>query len=97
MLVGVPREIKDNEYRVGIVPSTGRIAGEIVLRSSKTDAAKAQEYFGRALAVSRQQQAKHWELRAAMSLAWLWRDQREPANCSLRFTAGSLKGSTRSI
>ena len=22
MLVGVPREIKDNEYRVGIVPST---------------------------------------------------------------------------
>jgi predicted ATPase len=27
------------------------------------------------LAVSRQQQAKHWELRAAMSLARLWRDQ----------------------
>jgi alanine dehydrogenase len=24
MLVGVPREIKDNEYRVGIVPSTVR-------------------------------------------------------------------------
>jgi alanine dehydrogenase len=35
MLVGVPREIKDNEYRVGFVPSTGRVAGEIVLRSSK--------------------------------------------------------------
>ena len=24
MLVGVPQEIKDNEYRVGIVPSTVR-------------------------------------------------------------------------
>src|SRR5262249_3127748 len=29
----------------------------------------------RALAVARQQQAKSWELRAAMSMARLWRDQ----------------------
>jgi predicted ATPase len=29
----------------------------------------------RALTVARQQQAKSWELRAAMSLARLWRDQ----------------------
>ena len=29
----------------------------------------------RALSVARQQQAKSWELRAAMSLARLWRDQ----------------------
>jgi predicted ATPase len=36
---------------------------------------KAQRYFERALAVARQQQAKSWELRAAMSLARLWRDQ----------------------
>jgi len=28
-----------------------------------------------ALAVARQQEAKSWELRAAMSLARLWRDQ----------------------
>ena len=28
-----------------------------------------------ALAVARQQEAKSWELRAAMSLAGLWRDQ----------------------
>ena len=28
MLVGVPREIKDNEYRVGIVPSTVRELAE---------------------------------------------------------------------
>ena len=37
--------------------------------------AKAQEYFERALAVSHKQQAKSWELRAAMSMAGLWRDQ----------------------
>jgi predicted ATPase len=32
-------------------------------------------YFNRALAVAREQQAKSWELRAAMSIARLWRDQ----------------------
>jgi predicted ATPase len=37
--------------------------------------ADAEAYFQRALAVARQQQAKSWELRAAMSLARLWRDQ----------------------
>jgi predicted ATPase len=52
-----------------------RIAGEIALRAPGPDDAKAQEYFERALAVARQQQAKSWELRAAMSLARLWRDQ----------------------
>jgi hypothetical protein len=31
--------------------------------------------FPRALAVVRAQQAKSWELRAAMSIARLWRDQ----------------------
>jgi predicted ATPase len=55
-----------------------RIAGEIALQSPKPDATKAQEYFERALAVSHKQQAKSWELRAAMSLARLWRDQRKP-------------------
>jgi predicted ATPase len=52
-----------------------RIAGEIALLSPKRDAAKAEGYFERALSVARQQQAKSWELRAAMSMARLWRDQ----------------------
>jgi class 3 adenylate cyclase/predicted ATPase len=52
-----------------------RVAGEIALKSPEPDAAKAETYFERALAVARQQQAKSWELRAAMSLARLWRDQ----------------------
>ena len=52
-----------------------RVAGEIALMLPKADTAKAEAYFERALAVARQQQAKSWELRAAMSLARLWRDQ----------------------
>ena len=52
-----------------------RIAGEIALMSPEPDAVKAEAYFERALAVARAQQAKSWELRAAMSLARLWRDQ----------------------
>ena len=52
-----------------------RIAGESALKSPQPDAAKAETYFERALAVARQQQAKSWELRAAMSMARLWRDQ----------------------
>ena len=52
-----------------------RVAGEIALMSPEPDAAKAEAYFERALAIARQQQAKSWELRASMSLARLWRDQ----------------------
>jgi predicted ATPase len=52
-----------------------RVAGEVELKRPVSDPAKAQSYFERALAVARQQQAKSWELRAAMSLARLWRDQ----------------------
>ena len=52
-----------------------RIAGEIALKSPGPDVAKAEAYFQRALSVARQQQAKSWELRAAMSMGRLWRDQ----------------------
>ena len=52
-----------------------RIAGEITLKSPQPDALKAESYFQQALVVTRQQQAKSWELRAAMSLARLWRAQ----------------------
>jgi hypothetical protein len=52
-----------------------RIAGELALRSPQQDDAKAQTSFERALAIARQQQATSWELRAATSMARLWRDQ----------------------
>ena len=56
-------------------PDIDRIAGEIALKTPEHDEAKAQMYFERALTVARQQQAKSWELRAAVSMARLWRDQ----------------------
>jgi class 3 adenylate cyclase/predicted ATPase len=52
-----------------------RITGEVAVRPPGSEATKATAYFERALAVARAQQAKSWELRAAMSLARLWRDQ----------------------
>ena len=54
-----------------------RIAGEIALLGPEPDLSKAEMYFERALAVAREQQAKSWELRAALSLARLWRDRGE--------------------
>jgi predicted ATPase len=54
-------------------PEVHRIAGAIELMSPAPSAAKAEAHFKRALAAARAQQAKSWELRAA--LARLWRDQ----------------------
>jgi predicted ATPase len=51
------------------------VAGEISLGP---DRAKAADYFERALTVARMQQARSLELRAAMSMARLWRDQGKP-------------------
>jgi predicted ATPase len=52
-----------------------RLAGEIVLASPSPDADEAEARFESALGASRKQRAKSWELRAAMSMARLWRDQ----------------------
>jgi predicted ATPase len=52
-----------------------RIAGEVALMLPDAETGKAQIYFEHALSVARAQQTKSWELRAAMSLARLWRDQ----------------------
>jgi predicted ATPase len=77
-----------------------RAAGEIALMSPQPDAAKAEAYFERALVVARAQQAKSWELRAAMSMARgfgaIRASRTRPVISSLRYTAGSPKASTRS-
>ena len=52
-----------------------RISGDIALKLPEPHQGKAEAFFQRSLAVARQQQAKSWELRAAMSMARLWRDQ----------------------
>jgi class 3 adenylate cyclase/predicted ATPase len=82
---------KENWYEAEI----NRAAGAIVLLGTEPDAGKAEAYFASALEVARKQKAKSWELRAAMSMARLWRDQgkREQARDLLApvygwFTAG---------
>lgn len=52
-----------------------RVAGELAMKSPERDTAKAEMFFDKALKVARHQQARSWELRAAMSMARLWREQ----------------------
>jgi class 3 adenylate cyclase/tetratricopeptide (TPR) repeat protein len=53
-----------------------RLEGELRLGF---DGARSEVCFQRAIGIARAQQAKSWELRAALSLARLWRDQGKPA------------------
>jgi predicted ATPase len=52
-----------------------RLRGVLLLRQPGTRAAEAATCFQHALTIARQQRARWWELRAAMSLARLWRQQ----------------------
>jgi predicted ATPase len=52
-----------------------RVQGELLLRQAVPDAPQAEACFQRALAIARHQQARSWELRAAMSLSRLWQCQ----------------------
>ena len=52
-----------------------RLRGTLLL--SMHERAAAEDSFRLALTVAQQQSAKFWELRAATSLARLWRDQRK--------------------
>ena len=52
-----------------------RVTGEIALKLPQLGSSQAETYFERALNVARVQQAKSWELRAAMSMVRLWREQ----------------------
>jgi predicted ATPase len=52
-----------------------RLKGELLLRQAVPDASQAEACFQQALDVAHRQQAKSLELRAAVSLARLWRQQ----------------------
>jgi predicted ATPase len=52
-----------------------RLKGALLLRQAIPDAAQAEECFQQALDMARHQQAKSWELRAAVSLSRLWQQQ----------------------
>ena len=72
-----------------------RIRGEILLKRNLHDIAPTEEALLTAIAIAQQQKARSFELRAAMSMVRLWRDQgkREKARELLapiygRFTEG---------
>jgi predicted ATPase len=52
-----------------------RLRGELSMLLPAPHAGTAEACFHRARAVAREQEAKMWELRAATSLARLWRDE----------------------
>ena len=52
-----------------------RVQGTLVLAQAADQHAQAETCFQHALAIARRQQARSWELRAAMSLARLWQQQ----------------------
>jgi len=56
-----------------LVAELNRQRGQLLQRQGHTEA--AEELYGKALSIAREQDAKLWELRAAASLARLRRDQ----------------------
>jgi predicted ATPase len=67
-----------------------RIRGELLLRQAVPDPVEAETCFRQALTVARDQQAKSWELRAAMSLARLWQTA-GPARPGARIALAHLR------
>jgi predicted ATPase len=65
----------DVSGRGDLLAETYRLQGALLLRQAIPDAAQAEACFQQALAIARRQQAKSWELRAAMSLSRLWQQQ----------------------
>jgi class 3 adenylate cyclase/predicted ATPase len=73
--IGEARTSIDTNKETWFEAEVNRIAGKVALSSPERDTANARAYFERALSVARAQRAKSWELRVAMSMARLWRDQ----------------------
>jgi predicted ATPase len=72
-LVGDAIEVIDRTGHQMYEAEAHRVLGEVLL--ARNDPSAAQIAFFEALEVAKSQQAKSWELRAAMSMARLWRDQ----------------------
>ena len=60
-------------------PEVHRLIGDLLLRRNPGARDRAEVSYRRAIERARSQEAKSWELRAATSLARLWRDQGKPA------------------
>ena len=73
MTEALPRARRDG--RRWIEPELHRLRGELLLTQPEADAGEAQACFQRAIMIACGDGAKVLELRAATSLARLWRDQ----------------------
>ena len=56
-----------------------RIKGDLLLAASSINPGEAESCFSQALDIARRQQAKSWELRAAVNLGHLWQQQGKQA------------------
>src|ERR1700751_4907225 len=60
-------------------PEVHRLMGDLLLWRNPSAPDRAEASYRRAIERARSQEARSWELRAATSLARLWRDQGKPA------------------
>jgi DNA-binding winged helix-turn-helix (wHTH) protein/predicted ATPase len=74
-LVGEALAALEASERGDLLAEAYRLQGALLLRQAGPDTAQAETCFQQALAIARRQQAKAWELRAAMSLSRLWQQQ----------------------
>jgi predicted ATPase len=66
-------QIVDRTGECWVAAELNRLKGQLLLRQEQIAAAEA--FYGKALSIAKEQEAKLWELRAAVSLARLRRDQ----------------------
>ena len=71
-LLDEARTVMDNTQERFYEAEMHRVQGALVLAQAADQHAQAETCFQHALAIARRQQARSWELRAAMSLARLW-------------------------
>jgi DNA-binding winged helix-turn-helix (wHTH) protein/predicted ATPase len=80
----------EDSERGDLLAEAYRLQGELLLAQEGTGEEEAASCFQEALAIARRQQAKAWELRAAMSLARLW--QRQGKRPAARALLASIYG-----
>jgi predicted ATPase len=74
-LLAEGRAALETSGRGDLVAEAYRLQGEFLLHQAVPDVAQAEACLHQALAIARRQQAKSWELRAALSLGRLWQQQ----------------------
>jgi predicted ATPase/DNA-binding winged helix-turn-helix (wHTH) protein len=75
-VIGEALERAEHNEELWYLPELLRIKGELLLMCGKSIAGEAEDHFSRSLALARRQGMLSWELRAGMSVARLWHDQR---------------------